>query len=397
MEAILSSTKAGKAGARVAHHIFVLTGKRGGFGAMKPMLRLIRDDSAFELQLVVTDQHVSERFGRTAREIEEEFEIAAAVDMEQVDDTPLGRAAAVGRCAERMAATLDSLRPDICLLYGDRGEVLATATAATLLGLPVAHLQGGDLSGSLDDNIRHAVTKLAHLHFPSIPSSAERIRRMGEEDWRIHVVGDSHLDGIVAGDHARPEVVAAKLGLDLHRPIVVVLQHSETTEPDAAYEQMNETLAAVRDTGHQAVVVYPCSDQGYEGIIQSIREIAVTPQFQVHVNLDAPIFRGLLNAASVLVGNSSAGLIETPIFRLASVNIGRRQEGRLRAENVIDVPHDQSAIATALDRALHDKAFARTVAECQQPYGDGRTGERILDVLRRTPIDEHLLVKQMTY
>lgn len=383
--------------AALPRRFLVLTGKRGGFGAMKPMLRILRDDPELELQLVVTDQHVSERFGNTIREVEQEFDIAAAVDMEQQDDKALSRARALGRCAERMATALDELRPDICLLYGDRGEVLAAASAATLLGLPIAHLQGGDVSGSLDENIRHAVTKLAHLHFPSIPSSAERIRRMGEEEWRIHTVGDNHLDCIAAGEYAPGAEVAETLDLDPERPTVVVLQHSETTEPDAAYAQMVETLAAVTDSGHQAVVVYPCSDQGYEGVIEAIREVENLPQFRVHVNLDAPVFWGLLSMAGVLVGNSSAGLIETPSFRLPAINIGRRQEGRLRAENVIDVPHERSQIARALDIALGESAFRAVVETCSQPYGAGDAGARIVDVIRRTPIDERLLVKRMTY
>ncbi len=205
---------------------------------MKPMLRALRDDEAFELQLVVTDQHVSKQFGETISEIRQEFDIAGAVDMEQSDDSALGRARAVGNCAMKMAEKIAYLEPDICVLYGDRGEVLATATAATLLGLPIAHLQGGDVSGSLDEQMRHAVTKLAHLHFPSSEESAQRIRKMGEESWRIQVVGDNHIDTIVAGEFEKPEMVGKKLGLDLRQPIVVVLQHSETTAPREAYDQM---------------------------------------------------------------------------------------------------------------------------------------------------------------
>jgi len=380
-----------------ARKILVLTGKRGGFGAMKPMLRILRDEPAFELQLVVTDQHVNARFGNTIREVEQEFEVAAAVDMEQANDEALERAQAVGRCTERMAATLADLRPDICLLYGDRGEVLAAATAASLLGLPIAHMQGGDVSGSLDEHIRHAVTKLSHLHFPSTEESAARIRRMGEEDWRIHVVGDNHLDGIIAGEYMPVEEVMRHLDIDPSRPAMIVLQHSETTEPHLSYEHMIETLTAVSASGYQAVVIHPCSDQGYEGVLKAIREVAVAPQFKVHVNLDAHVFWGLMKAATVLVGNSSAGLIETPVFRLPSINIGRRQEGRLRAENVIDVVHDRVKIAAAIERAVSDEGFRGSVANCTQPYGDGRAGERIIEVIRHTPVDRRLLVKRMTY
>ncbi|MBF0267911.1 MAG: UDP-N-acetylglucosamine 2-epimerase (hydrolyzing) [Alphaproteobacteria bacterium] len=380
-----------------ARKVFVLTGKRGGFGAMKPMLRLLRDRANFHLQLVVTDQHVSDKFGRTIQEVEREFSVAAAVDMEQSDDSPKARAKALGVCLQRMTDTLTELKPDICVLYGDRGEVLATATAATILGIPIAHLQGGDVSGSLDEQMRHAVTKLSHLHFPSTQESANRILKMGEEDWRVHVVGDNHIDLIVAGDYAKPDEVEAELGLDLSKPVIVVLQHSETTQPSAAYSQMAETLKAVASTGHQAVVVHPCSDQGYEGILRAIDEFAPSPQFTVRVNLDAHLFWGLLSVASVMVGNSSAGLIETPTFRLPAINVGRRQIGRLCAENVIHAPHEEDAISKALSVALSDAAFLQQVKACRQPFGDGTAGIRIVELLGNIPLDQTLLVKRMTY
>ena len=372
----------------------VLTGKRGGFGAMKPMLRLMRSDPDIALQLVVTDQHLSDKFGRTVREVREEFEIAAEVDMRQADASPESRACALGVCLKGMAHALANLRPEICVLYGDRGEVLSTAVAATTMNIPIAHLQGGDVSGSVDDVMRHAVTKLAHLHFASTEASAERIRRMGEEAWRVYVVGDNHIDSIVAEEYCSPQEVADELALDLDKPVVVVVQHPETTAPEAAYEQMVETLAAVRDFGHQTVVIHPCSDAGYDGIIRAINEIALPPQFRVRVNLDAPYFWGLLATASILVGNSSAGLIETPSFHLPAVNIGRRQIGRLCAENVLHVDHDRRAIGNAIATAL-SASFRQLAARCKQPFGDGRAGQRVYETLRDIPLDTRLMFKHL--
>ena len=374
--------------------IMVLTGKRGGFGAMKPMLRLMQSDPDIELQLVVTDQHLNDMFGRTAREVEREFQIAAEVDMRQTDASAEGRAHALGVCLEGMSRALAKLRPEVCVLYGDRGEVLSTAVAATTMNIPIAHLQGGDVSGSVDDVMRHAITKLAHLHFPSTEASAERIRGMGEEAWRVHVVGDNHIDSIVAREYCSPQDVARELALDLDKPVVVVLQHSETTAPDASYAQMVETLSAVRDLGHQAVVIHPCSDTGYDGILRAIDELALPPQFRVSVNLDAPYFWGLLATASVLVGNSSAGLIETPSFHLPAVNIGRRQNDRLCAENVLHVEHDRRVIANAITTAL-SPLFRQTAAKCHQPFGDGRAGQRVYDILRDIPLDTRLMVKHL--
>jgi len=375
----------------------VLTGKRGGYGAMKPMLRILRDAADVELQLVVTDQHVSRKFGNTIDEVRQEFEIAAAVDMEQQGDAPVDRARALGVCLQRMSDVLDNLKPDICVLYGDRGEVLTTAMVATTLGIPIAHLQGGDISGSVDEQVRHAISKLAHLHFASTEESAERIRRMGEDSWRVYVVGDNHIDMIVAGQYASRADVAAELDIDPEQPVMVVLQHSETTAPEESYAQMVETLAAVRDFDMQIVVVYPCSDVGYAGIIRAIEELAIGPRFRIRVNLDAPKFWGLLAFASVFVGNSSAGIVETPTFHLPAVNIGRRQEGRLHAENVLHAPHDRVAIRDAIDKALNDPEFRARAAACSQPYGDGRAGARIAQVLREVELGNHLLIKRMTY
>jgi UDP-hydrolysing UDP-N-acetyl-D-glucosamine 2-epimerase len=253
------------------------------------------------------------------------------------------------------------------------------------------------LSGSVDEQVRHAVTKLAQLHFPSTEESGQRILKMGEEPWRVHVVGDNHIDLIVAGQYASREEVARVLDLDPAKPVLVVLQHSETTAPDESYEQMVETLVPVRELGLQTVVVHPCSDVGYGGVIRAIEEIAVGPQFRVRVNLDAPIFWGLLAMASVFVGNSSAGIVETPTFRLPTVNVGRRQEGRLHAENVIHVPHERAAIGAALRTALDDPEFRARAASCSQPYGDGHAGERIVKVLKEVPLDKRLMIKRMTY
>jgi GDP/UDP-N,N'-diacetylbacillosamine 2-epimerase (hydrolysing) len=377
--------------------VMVLTGKRGGFGAMKPMLRILRDDPAFDLQLVVTDQHLNQRFGRTITEVEREFPIAGVVDMEQRDGSPLGRARALGVCAELMADRFEYLKPDVCLLYGDRGEVLATAMTATAMGIPIGHLQGGDVSGSVDEQVRHAVTKLAHLHFPSTPESAERIINMGEEPWRVTMTGDHHLDPIVAKEYAAHDEVVLATGIEPDKPVIVVLQHSETTAPELAYQQMVETLHAVRSTGLQTVLVYPCSDVGYEGVLKAVEELAVGPQFHVFRNLDAPVFWGLLSMARVLVGNSSSGIIETPCFHLPTLNIGRRQENRLHAENVIHVGHERGAIAAALERALHDATFLGSAASCRQVYGDGNAGVRTVDALRDVPLDNRLLVKRTTY
>jgi len=378
-------------------HIAVLTGKRGGYGAMKPLLHAINNDPHLRLSLIVTDQHVNPRFGATATEIARDFKIAAAVDMEQADGSAPARVRALGLCLNRMPDALNELRPDILILYGDRGEVLTTALAAIHLGIPIAHLQGGDLSGNVDELMRHAMTKLSHLHFPSTPESADRIRRMGEEEWRIHIAGDNHVDPIIAGDYADAATVRQRYGIAKDERPIIVLQHPETTRRRNHYVDMRTILDAVLERGRRTIIVYPCSDQGYDEIVSAIGEVESHPGVSVHHNIDAPDFWGLLAIAGVLVGNSSAGLIETPYFHLPAVNVGQRQHGRAHAENVIHCEPNLTDVISALAKALGDPSFASTVACCSLPFGDGLAWRRVLDCIKAVELGPRLLAKRMTY
>lgn len=376
-------------------HIAVLTGKRGGYGAMKPMLKALRDDPDIRFSLLVTDQHVNPKFGATVAEIERDFSIAAAVDMEQTDGSDRGRARALGVCLEKMADVLADLAPDILVLYGDRGEVLATALAAVTLRIPIAHLQGGDVSGNVDEVMRHAMTKLSHLHFPSTETSARRILAMGEEPWRVRAVGDNHIDLIVAGEYSDPATVRARLDIPQDEAPVVVLLHPETTHRRDGYADMCNVLEAVLAEGRRTLAVYPCSDHGYEDIIRALRDFEGRPGLSVHKNIDAPDFWGLLSIAAAMVGNSSAGLIETPTFRIPAINIGERQKGREHGNNVIHCGFQPDALRDALARALHDADFRAKVAGCAQPFGDGQAWRRIVERLKTVELGPSLLDKRL--
>lgn len=377
-------------------HIAVLTGKRGGYGAMKPMLKLLDADPEIRLSLIVTDQHVNPRFGATIAEVEKDFRVAAAVDMEQDGGSGKARARAIGVCMTKMAEVLGELQPHILVLYGDRGEVMAAALAALHLGIPVAHLQGGDRSGNIDELIRHAVTKLSHLHFASSMESAARILSLGEEPWRVQVVGDNHIDQIVARDYTDPETLRENYDIQPGERPLIVLQHPETTRRRDNYLDMQVTLNAVLARKRRTLIIYPCSDHGYEEVIRAIEEVRGAPGVSIHHNIEAEDFWGLLSLSAALVGNSSAGLIETPYLRIPAINLGKRQKGRRRAENVISCDFDQEEIAAALDKAFNDPEFARMVEQCSQPFGDGQAYRRIVAVLKTIPLDDRLLNKIIT-
>jgi GDP/UDP-N,N'-diacetylbacillosamine 2-epimerase (hydrolysing) len=375
----------------------VISGKRGGFGAMLPLMQLIDRSEDTELILIVTDQHLYEEFGMTVNEVERWLRVSHKLFLGQGDDHAVSRAVAIGSCVRQMATTLEADRPDMLVVLGDRGEVLAGVIAAINLRIPVAHIQGGDLSGSLDEFVRHAITKMSHLHFPSTKLSAERIRRMGEEEWRIHAVGDCHLDLIHRGCFTPAEGIYRKYKLDPDHPIILVLQHPVATEPDKAYDQMRAICDALRYYRYKSILVYPCTDQGYQGTIRAIEEMRGESYVQVHKNIECHDFWGLQNVASVFVGNSSAGLIETPSFRLPSVTVGNRQEGREHAENCLHADHNTEAIIAAIDHCLNDKEFLEQVANCSLPFGDGFASDKIFNVLTNVDLSPSLFEKKMTY
>lgn len=378
-------------------HICVLSGKRGGFGALTPTMDAIVTRSGMKLSVLVTDQHLYERFGRTVTEVESKFPIAAAIDMEQRGDSNRDRTRAIGVCLTKAADVLADLAPNILLTIGDRGEVLACCIAAHNLRIAIAHIQGGDISGSLDEPVRHALTKLAHIHFPSTEASARRILAMGEESWRVHVAGDTHVDQVLLGRVTGADELRTRYRLPVNEPFLLVLQHSDSTEPDSSRAQMAETVAAALSVGQRTLFVYPCSDQGFEGIIAEIEAVKDKPSVSIHKNIPAPDFAGLQAIAGCLIGNSSAGLIEAPYFGLPAVNVGDRQIGREHTGNVLHVPYDRFKIRAAVERALFDAGFRNACKNLTPPFGDGTAYRRITEVLATVPLDARLLNKRMAY
>lgn len=377
--------------------IAVISGKRGGFGAMIPLLQLIDNSPQTELILIVTDQHLYRSFGYTVTEVEKWFEVSYQVNLQQQDDKPLSRAQAIGVGVQEIAKVFAEAKPDLLLVLGDRGEVLAAVIAAINLGIPVAHIQGGDISGSIDEFFRHAITKMSHLHFPSTVNSAERIKKMGEAAERIFVVGDCHLDLISEKKFTPREEVLKKYNLDGNKPIILVLQHPVTTEPELSYPHMKEICAALREYKFQTILVYPCSDQGYDGILRAIEEMREESYVQIHKNIEAPDFWGLQSLASVLLGNSSAGLIETPCFGIPSITVGKRQTGRERAENCLSVEPVREDLIRTLNFAIDDEHFRKICRSCVSPYGKGGSYLKIYDVITTVDLDRNLFEKRMTY
>ena len=389
--------------------IGVFTGNRAEYGLQYPILRAIDRHPDLDYRLLVSGAHLDPNFGSTLDEIRSDgFHIDAEIKIEMDAESLFATAQAIGSGILAISRVLHELRPDIMVVYADRFEGFAAVIAATQMNIPTAHVEGGDKTegGALDDSVRHAMTKLAHLHFTTNQQASNRILAMGEEPWRVYTVGFPAIDLISEGRFASPLEVAEKLNLDLSRPIVLFTQHSVSTEFDNAATQLIPSLLAIERLaaeGVQTILTYPNNDAGGKAIIQQLEIFASAqiPNTQVYRSLGRYLYHGVLALARdplvriACAGNSSSGLKETPAFGCPTVNIGSRQEGRLRGENVLDTANDVDDIFTAMVRCLSDEDFRALSQRAENPYWLGDAGPKIADVLATAPLDQQMIRKRM--
>jgi UDP-hydrolysing UDP-N-acetyl-D-glucosamine 2-epimerase len=390
--------------------IAIFTGNRAEYGLQYPILKAVDEHPALDYLLLVSGAHLDNNFGRTLEEIRNDgFRIEAEIKIEMNADSRIATAQAIGEGVLSISRVLEQTQPDIFVVYADRFEGFAAVIAASQMNIPTAHIEGGDLTegGALDDSVRHAMTKLSHLHFTTNQQATNRLLAMGEEPWRVHTVGFPAIDLISAGMYANPAEVVTSLGLDLARPIVLFTQHSVTTEFQQAAEQVRPSLEAMEDLAHngvQVILTYPNNDAGGRAIIAELNAIDQRSirGIQVHRSLGRHLYHGVLALAKdsansiVCMGNSSSGIKETPAFGCPTVNIGSRQEGRLRGDNVIDVGYDKGSILEAAFRCLNDDEFRALCRDAENPYYLGDAGKKIAAVLAEVPLNQKLIRKAMT-
>jgi UDP-hydrolysing UDP-N-acetyl-D-glucosamine 2-epimerase len=380
--------------------VCVVVTARPSYSRIKSALQAIKAHPDLELQLVVAASALLDRYGETVRYIEQDgFEIAARVYMVLEGENPITSAKSTGLGLVELATVFDNLRPDVVVTIADRYETLATAVAASYMNIPVAHVQGGEVTGSIDEKVRHAVTKLSNLHFVATQKAAERVIRMGEDPSTVFVTGCPSID-LAASILENPTLdfdPIAKYGgvgasLDISDGYLVVMQHPVTTEYEQARRHITETLYAIRDLGLPTFWFWPNVDAGSNGTsegIRAFRENEHVPNIHFFKNMTPENFLRLVYNSKCIVGNSSVGIRECSFLGVPAVNIGTRQAGRERGRNVIDVDYDRHAIMEAVRYHLHNDRPPRDTL-----YGDGRAGQRIADLLAQVELK---IEKRLTY
>jgi len=380
--------------------ICVVVTARPSYSRIRTALKAIQSHPALELQLVVAASALLERYGNAIQAIERDgFPIAARVYMVVEGENLVTSAKSTGLGLVELATVFDNLRPDAVVTIADRYETLANAVAASYMNIPVVHVQGGEVTGSIDEKVRHAVTKLSNLHLVSTKGAAERVIRLGEEPASVVVTGCPSID-IAAEVAAAPALdfdPFVKYGgvgptTDLSRGYLVVMQHPVTTEYDEARQQVEETLYAVKDLGLPVLWFWPNVDAGSDGTSKGIRvfrEREKPANFHLFRNMFPEDFLRLLVHSTAIVGNSSVAIRECSFLGVPAVNVGSRQQGRERGANVIDVPHERAAIAAAVREHLR-----RGRAPSDHLYGDGRAGAQIAECLATA---ELTVEKRLTY
>lgn len=390
--------------------IAVFTGNRAEYGLQFPVLKAIEEHPDLEYQLIVSGAHLEGDFGNTLEEIKNDgFHIDAQVKIHLDVDSNISTAQAIGSGILSISEALSVLKPDVLVVYADRFEGFAAVIAATQMNIPTAHIEGGDLTegGALDDSVRHAMSKLSHLHFTTNEQATKRLIGMGEEAWRVHTVGLPSNDLVANGEHANSNTIATKLNLDVNKPIVLFTQHSITTEFEKSLEQISPSLLALKTLakeGVQVIVTYPNNDVGGRTIIEALKSLdaeSITG-IQVHNSLGRYLYHGVLALAVdqskqvVCVGNSSSGIKESPIFGCPTVNIGSRQKGRLRGDNVIDVDYNQAEIVKAIKTCLYNTELRSDCYNTDNPYHIGTAGKAIAEVLANVELGKKIIRKGMT-
>jgi UDP-hydrolysing UDP-N-acetyl-D-glucosamine 2-epimerase len=367
--------------------ICVVVGSRANYSSIKSAMRAIDDHPELTLQVVATSSALLDRYGQVVDLVEADgFKIDDRVYMLMEGETPLTMAKSTGIGTIELASTFDRLKPDVVVTIGDRFETMATTIATTYMNIALAHTMGGEVTGTIDESIRHAITKFAHIHFPACSEAVDRIIKLGELPESIHNVGCPRID-LVANiidnldsvDMSPIESEGVGGAIDITEPFIILSQHPVTTEYGEGEQQILNSLRAIKESGLPAIVLWPNGDAGSEDIargMRKFREHEDSGNFHYFKNLPIDVYIKLMKTTACLVGNSSSGIRDAAFIGTPAINLGTRQNMRQRGSNVIDVPNDQNEIFSAINKQIEHGPY-----DMEPIYGDGKAGQRIADVL----------------
>jgi len=375
--------------------LLFVTGSRGEWGYIRPILELIKKSEKFSYEICVTNMHLLPSFGSSYKEIENDgFDIKYKINMSIDGYNHHTQVKSLGMFLSSFSDILSSNKPDWIILAGDRGEQLMASIAGAYTYCPVLHIQAGERSGNIDGMARHAIGKFTHVHIASNKDAKNRLIKLGEEEFRIHNVGAPQLDELVNSYYTKKQTLLSKF--NLNKKYFLVVQHPVTEEFDEADFQIEQTMLALSEFDFQKIVIMPNNDAGSIKIQLGIERF-LKGEYHLFSNLSRQDYLGILKNASLIVGNSSSGILEAPTFKIPCVNIGRRQNGREQAINVINCNFDKEEIKNSINKAL-DENFKKNLSEnCINPYGDGKSSKRILDIILQSEINDKLIVKDITY
>lgn len=388
----------------IKRKIIAFTGIRSEYDLQYSVAKELDSKEDIEFGFIVFGAHLSERFGKTIRNIEnDKFKIVAKILTLFDSDTHSAKAKSAATLMNGICDVFENYKPDLIIVAGDREETIIAATVATFLKIPVAHLFGGDKTfpegiGNIDEQVRHATTMLSHIHFPSLEEHAKRIEMMGEEKWRIHCVGSPALDKFRLYKDVPFNVIKEYFGTEINeKEYAVVIHHALPNNIEESLLEFENLLKALEKKNIKTFLSYPNNDPGNQVIIDIIEKFANNPNFITYKNLPRDLFIPLIKHSSFLIGNSSMGLAECPILEIPAINVGKRQQGRVNAGNVLFCAIEQNAIEQAIEKVLHDTDFRANLSQIKNTYGDGFSGKKIADILATIPIDNKLLAKEITY
>jgi len=376
--------------------VLLVTERRADYSKFKPILKEIKKSKHLDYYLIVTGTHLLKSHGYTINEIRKDgFKITSTFQMHKKTkrDTGAEMVKTFGRAIINLSNEIDKLKPDIILAGFDIGASLAAAIAGAHMNIIVAHVEGGDITGTIDESIRHATTKFSHLHFTSNELARQRLIKMGEKPNHIFTVGNPAIDKILQIKNIPKNKLQKEFKIDFNKPYIIVVQHTVTSEIDEVDKNILKTIEAIKELDSQAIIVYGNADAGSK----KISKILKNTKIRKYPTIPSEKYINLLKNSTALVGNSSSGIIETPFLHVPSINIGTRQQGRGNPGSVINVRYNRNEIKKAIEKAMNDKNFLRKVKNCKSLYGDGNAAKKIVKILETLDLGKIPIQKKLTY